>query len=81
MTAAILDNEHKKNSSYCQLDSAAPLNSLSQFVASFDFIDRANKQSELQSLDLSKMCICEIDGGNLFSCSEGKIGKHSHHLR
>lgn len=55
MTAAILDNEHKKNSSYCQLDSAAPLNSLSQFVASFDFIDRANKQSELQSLDLSKM--------------------------
>lgn len=57
MTAAILDNEHKKNNSYSQLQSATPLNSLSQFVANFDFIDRANKQTEAQNLDLSKMVI------------------------
>ena len=57
MTAAILDNEHKKNSSYSQMQSVAPLNSLSQFVANFDLIDRESKQTEVQSLDLSRMVI------------------------
>ena len=66
MTAAIFDNEHKKNNSNSQLQSTTSLNSLSQFVATFDLIDRSNKQTEVQNLDLSKMVIYIIIQSNTY---------------